>query len=76
MVLLGSSSNKGLAYIETSNIDGETNYKIRECMVPDLVHPTECLVMKGRIECEDPNDRIHTFNGTLHMEGKPVSYLV
>ena len=32
MILLGSSANKGLCYVETKNLDGETNLKHKQSM--------------------------------------------
>lgn len=30
LLLLSSSEHQGMVYIETSNLDGETNYKIKQ----------------------------------------------
>ena len=54
MVILGSSQEQGFCHIETSNIDGETNLKVRQAL------PTV------REWCEaagiDPKDRATTLN--------------
>jgi phospholipid-transporting ATPase len=72
MALLLTSNYKdgNTCYIETANIDGETNLKVREA--PDGVKtlittgkPTKPL-FEGRLEVEPPNKNIHNFAGAYH----------
>ena len=62
-------------YIETANIDGETNLKLREAP-PQLANEFAAQLMEGQphpalfegcIECEPPNTNIHKFMGTLRL---------
>ena len=76
LILLHSSEEQSAAYIETANIDGETNLKVRNAAntgeagpafsrVGDIVgHGTASL------EYETPNPFIHTFTGTLDFMGR------
>lgn len=66
-------------YIETANIDGETNLKVREApaMLTDYFadtiasgNPTSDL-FAGTIEFEEPNKNIHNFVGTLRLDSCP-----
>ncbi|XP_055086897.1 probable phospholipid-transporting ATPase VD [Periophthalmus magnuspinnatus] len=65
MLLLHSSDPRGLCYIETANLDGETNLKQREVVskmeemefVPEDFH--------WRIECENPNNNLCRFRGYM-----------
>jgi magnesium-transporting ATPase (P-type) len=71
LVLLQTSERQGMCYVETSNIDGETNLKIKEA-VPDVARTaTEASVgaLTGTIHYEQPNDSIHTFEGRLCLAG-------
>ncbi|XP_075055021.1 phospholipid-transporting ATPase IB isoform X2 [Mixophyes fleayi] len=65
-----------MCYIETSNLDGETNLKIRQGLpATSNLHSHEDLVkMTGRIECEGPNRHLYDFTGNLLLEGNsPVA---
>jgi len=73
LVLLLTSHQEDLCfcYVETSNIDGETNLKMKQ--VPAAVYTAlkgqENLSggLEGKVEFEQPNSRIHTFAGALTM---------
>ncbi|GMH50204.1 hypothetical protein TrRE_jg8488 [Triparma retinervis] len=83
LILLHSSEEQSAAYIETANIDGETNLKVRNAANTGKEGPAFSsegeLVGNGTasIEYEDPNPFIHTFTGTLDFIGKktPVDQL-
>ncbi|KAG0207473.1 hypothetical protein BGX28_001297 [Mortierella sp. GBA30] len=69
LVLLSSSEPEGMCYIETSNLDGETNLKIKQAL-PETVHlitPLEVSKLGGCIRSEQPNNSLYTFEGTLIM---------
>ncbi|XP_030058256.1 phospholipid-transporting ATPase IB [Microcaecilia unicolor] len=70
MIILSSSEPQALCYIETSNLDGETNLKIRQGLpVTSSLQSAENLMkIKGRIECEAPNRHLYDFTGNLHLE--------
>ncbi|KAF9149918.1 hypothetical protein BG015_008273 [Linnemannia schmuckeri] len=76
LVLLSSSEPEGMCYIETSNLDGETNLKIKQAL-PETVHlitPLEASHLGGLIRSEQPNNSLYTFEGTLLMntaQGNP-----
>uniref|UniRef100_A0A8C4JR25 Phospholipid-transporting ATPase n=1 Tax=Dromaius novaehollandiae TaxID=8790 RepID=A0A8C4JR25_DRONO len=48
---------QAMCYIETANLDGETNLKIRQglCQTASLQSREELMKVSGRIECEGPN---------------------
>ena len=85
MILIMTSNYRdgNQCYVETSNIDGETNLKLREAptqllslvsATPKGQPPSRNLFM-GKVEFERPNKNIHNFIGALHMEkipGDPV----
>ncbi|XP_061553075.1 probable phospholipid-transporting ATPase VD isoform X2 [Phycodurus eques] len=72
ILLLYSSDPHGICYIETSNLDGETNLKQRQ-MVSGL--PLQGVefnpeIFHSHIECENPNNDLGTFRGFLvHSSG-------
>jgi phospholipid-transporting ATPase len=63
MIVVGTASKDGLCYIETSNIDGETNLKIRERV--NGINTSEDQELRGHMEWEAPNRSIYTFSGSF-----------
>uniref|UniRef100_K3WGR7 Phospholipid-transporting ATPase n=1 Tax=Globisporangium ultimum (strain ATCC 200006 / CBS 805.95 / DAOM BR144) TaxID=431595 RepID=K3WGR7_GLOUD len=66
-----SSGGGHLAYIETKSLDGETNLKIRTAIpLVAMLSKTlsDLLALRGTIECEAPNNRIATFDGSFSVE--------
>jgi magnesium-transporting ATPase (P-type) len=75
MVVVGTGSADGICYIETSNIDGETNLKIRERVAGvDTSQPLNGMAgtLVGRLDWEAPNKSIYTFTGSLEMDKGPL----
>ncbi|KFA63415.1 hypothetical protein S40285_06581 [Stachybotrys chlorohalonatus IBT 40285] len=70
LVLLASSEPEGLCYIETANLDGETNLKIKQALpeTSTLVSPTDLSRLGGRIKSEQPNSSLYTYEATLTMQ--------
>ncbi|XP_030580873.1 phospholipid-transporting ATPase VD isoform X2 [Archocentrus centrarchus] len=75
MLLLYSSDPHGVCYIETANLDGETNLKQRQ-VVSDLPLQGEEFIPESfhsRIECENPNNDLSRFRGYMeHSNGVRV----
>jgi phospholipid-transporting ATPase len=70
LVLLASSEPEGLCYIETANLDGETNLKIKQG-IPEtatLVSPSELSRLGGKVRSEHPNSSLYTYEATLTMQ--------
>ncbi|XP_034713547.1 probable phospholipid-transporting ATPase VD isoform X1 [Etheostoma cragini] len=71
MLLLYSSDPRGVCYIETANLDGETNLKQRQ-VVSDLpLQGREFSLesFRGRVECENPNNELSRFRGYMEHPG-------
>ncbi|KAG0477419.1 hypothetical protein HPP92_014260 [Vanilla planifolia] len=66
MVLLGTSDPNGIAYIQTMNLDGESNLKTRYARLETTSMCGEGGCYSGVIECEQPNRNIYEF--TANME--------
>lgn len=78
ILLLSSSEPNGMCYIETANLDGETNLKIRQslpstsvCLSSELMKTT---LDNASIECDLPNPRLYEFEGRLMMPGGIDTY--
>ena len=72
MMLLSSSLPKGIAYVETKNLDGETNLKHKQANSTILRMAKDeqaCLnAFNGSvIDCEGPNEHLYKFEGNLKL---------
>ncbi|XP_023393872.1 phospholipid-transporting ATPase IK [Pteropus vampyrus] len=73
MLLLASTEPSSLCYVETADIDGETNLKFRQApMVThhELTNVRKMASFQGKVVCEEPNSRMHHFVGCLEWDGK------
>ncbi|XP_047324539.1 probable phospholipid-transporting ATPase 4 [Impatiens glandulifera] len=70
LLLLSSSYVDGICYVETMNLDGETNLKVKRAMEVTLPLDDDKMFKDfvGRIRCEDPNPNLYTFVGNLEYD--------
>uniref|UniRef100_A0A8C6KI50 Phospholipid-transporting ATPase n=1 Tax=Nothobranchius furzeri TaxID=105023 RepID=A0A8C6KI50_NOTFU len=68
---LQCSEPQGMCYIETSNLDGETNLKIRQGLqvTSDIKEIDNLMHLSGRMECESPNRHLYEFVGNIRLDG-------
>lgn len=67
------SEPQGMSFIETANLDGETNLKIRQALpsTAKLTTIHDLAQLSGTLECEPPNRHLYEFNGVLKEYSKP-----
>uniref|UniRef100_A0A8C9VUK2 Phospholipid-transporting ATPase n=1 Tax=Scleropages formosus TaxID=113540 RepID=A0A8C9VUK2_SCLFO len=68
LLLLSSSEPYGLSYVETAELDGETNLKVRQALTvtSELGADIHKLAeFDGEVVCEPPNNKLDRFTGTL-----------
>eukprot|EP01012_Entosiphon_sulcatum_P000827 TRINITY_DN10145_c0_g1_i1.p1 TRINITY_DN10145_c0_g1~~TRINITY_DN10145_c0_g1_i1.p1 ORF type:complete len:1207 (-),score=164.43 TRINITY_DN10145_c0_g1_i1:41-3661(-) len=78
LFLLTTAETEGTAYLETANIDGETDLKARICLheitrlAPRTDQPPQ---INFTLHAEPPNNRIYSFNATIviNYEELPVT---
>ncbi|XP_076135922.1 phospholipid-transporting ATPase ID isoform X3 [Alosa pseudoharengus] len=70
LLLLSSSEPHGLCYIETAELDGETNMKVRQSLsvTSELGDPHNLAQFDGEVVCEPPNNKLDRFCGTLYWK--------
>lgn len=72
MVLLGTSDPNGVAYIQTMNLDGESNLKTRYARLETTSMCAEVGSYSGIIRCEQPNRNIYEFTANMEYNGHKV----
>ncbi|XP_006887000.1 PREDICTED: probable phospholipid-transporting ATPase FetA-like [Elephantulus edwardii] len=72
VLLLSSSEPYSLTYIETTELDGETNLKVKQAIsvTSNMGNNLELLsAFDGQVICELPNNKLDRFTGTLTYKG-------
>lgn len=72
MVLLGTSDPSGVAYVETLNLDGESNLKSRYARQETADQHPERGPIVGVIVCEPPNRNIYEFTAYMDLNGLQI----
>ncbi|XP_076016071.1 phospholipid-transporting ATPase ID-like [Genypterus blacodes] len=73
LLLLSSSEPLNLVYIETAELDGETNLKVKQALTVTGElggNEGDLFGFNGEVLCEPPNNRLDKFRGTLTVEGQ------
>ncbi|KAL7181751.1 hypothetical protein ACSBR1_040618 [Camellia fascicularis] len=70
LLFLASTNADGVCYVETANLDGETNLKIRKALEKtwDYMTSEKASEFKGEVQCEQPNNSLYTFTGNLIID--------
>ncbi|KAL9239427.1 hypothetical protein vseg_013751 [Gypsophila vaccaria] len=71
LVLLSSSYTEAICYVETTNLDGETNLKLKQALAETEGFHEDHMFQNFRavVRCEDPNAKLYTFIGYLDFGG-------
>jgi phospholipid-translocating ATPase len=70
VVILSTSEPDCVCYVETKNLDGETNLKVRKG-INETAHAEsvdDCRALKLVVNAEPPNNNMFTFNGSLNID--------
>ena len=63
LLFLSSSDEEDLCFVETANLDGETNLKLKYCYPASEKCQTADALEKAlrgkRVECENPNEKLY-----------------
>ncbi|XP_041009039.1 probable phospholipid-transporting ATPase 8 isoform X2 [Juglans microcarpa x Juglans regia] len=72
IILLSSSYEDGICYVETMNLDGETNLKLKHALevTSHLRDEKSFRQFRAVIKCEDPNENLFSFVGASSYDGK------
>ncbi|GER31913.1 ATPase E1-E2 type family protein / haloaciddehalogenase-like hydrolase family protein [Striga asiatica] len=72
LLLLSSSYEDAVCYVETMNLDGETNLKLKQALeaTSSLNDEHDLSHFHALVKCEDPNANLYSFVGTMELEGQ------
>ncbi|OWF34874.1 phospholipid-transporting ATPase ID [Mizuhopecten yessoensis] len=76
LFLLSTSEPHSLCYIETAELDGETNLKVRQALpeTAELENDMEKLTeFNAEIVCEAPNNKLSKYEGTMKWNNQTFS---
>ncbi|KAG6541122.1 hypothetical protein Mapa_017493 [Marchantia paleacea] len=75
LLMLSSSYPDGICYVETMNLDGETNLKLKRSLerTIELDEDAEFGQFHADMNCEDPNPSLYTFIGNITIEGETLA---
>ncbi|KAI3452964.1 hypothetical protein Pfo_009627 [Paulownia fortunei] len=70
LVLLSSSYEDAVCYVETMNLDGETNLKLKQALevTSSLNEEEDFKDFRAVVKCEDPNANLYSFVGSMEFE--------
>ncbi|KAL1338670.1 hypothetical protein HN51_033277 [Arachis hypogaea] len=71
IVLLSTADPTGVAYVQTINLDGESNLKTR--YAKQETQSKQRFDFGGIIKCEKPNRNIYGFQANMEVDGKKLS---
>ncbi|WVZ11476.1 hypothetical protein V8G54_016006, partial [Vigna mungo] len=71
-LLLSSSYEDVVCYVETTNLDGEINLKLKQGLevTSSLQEDLNFQKFKATVKCEDPNANLYSFVGSMEFEEK------
>ncbi|GFQ01375.1 putative phospholipid-transporting ATPase 8 [Phtheirospermum japonicum] len=71
LLLLSSSYDEAVCYVETTNLDGETNLKLKQALeITSSLTESDIKNFWAVVKCEDPNANLYTFVGSMELEGQ------
>lgn len=70
IVVIATSDSDGACYVETKNLDGETNLKVRQALKcgEGIKHSQDCERAQFWIESEQPHANLYAFNGVAKWD--------
>lgn len=73
IVLLSSSEPECVCFVETKNLDGETNLKIRRGVTETswLRSPYDCAELVLTVDCEKAHNNLYVFSGVVNLPQQP-----
>lgn len=76
IVVLSTSDLDGACYVETKNLDGETNLKVRQALNcgRQIRHARDCEKAEFVIESEAPTANLYAYNGSVRWDQRDPDF--
>ncbi|EAU32628.1 hypothetical protein ATEG_07244 [Aspergillus terreus NIH2624] len=76
VVVLSTSDPDGACYVETKNLDGETNLKVRQALHcgSQVRHARDCEKAEFVIDSEAPHPNLYAYNGALRWDQRDPDF--
>jgi phospholipid-translocating ATPase len=76
VIVLSTSDSDGACYIETKNLDGETNLKVRTALHSGrrVKRPRDCEVTEFVLETEPPHANLYAYSGVVRWNQKDLKH--
>ena len=75
-LLITTTSESGICYVETANLDGENNLKEKRT-IPELAHltPASFQALNGALTADKPNPHLYEFAGRVDLEDRAPIFM-
>lgn len=71
LLLLHASGGKDIVYVDTMNLDGETNLKEKYIFAKDQLPTLQaCCDFQGHLVCDPPHESLEEWDGNIHINSK------
>jgi phospholipid-translocating ATPase len=72
ILICSTSEDENVAFVETKNLDGETNLKSRQAVpaLADFNNAEACSKARFEIQCDRPDTDMYRLNATLTLNGE------
>lgn len=76
VVVLSTSDLDGACYVETKNLDGETNLKVRQALNcgRQVRHARDCEKAEFTIESESPTANLYSYTGSIRWDQRDPEF--
>ena len=73
LLLLASAQGKDIVYVDTMNLDGETNLKEKYVFAKDFDVQRIEKELQGEVVCDKPHESLDEWDGNIHYSGKVLN---
>ncbi|KAF0701123.1 hypothetical protein As57867_008388, partial [Aphanomyces stellatus] len=72
-LVLATSNKNGMCYVQTANLDGETNMKIRQALTTQIFSTfAEVADVNATVTCDAPNKNMFEWSGYVDLNGESI----
>jgi P-type E1-E2 ATPase len=73
LLLLSAAKGKDIVYVDTMNLDGETNLKEKYCFAKSVLPTLETSAnAQGYLQCDPPHESLEEWDGNIHFHSGEV----